>query len=439
MRNAARARRAAAALAALMGLLGGLTGCADRSTPPGRFKPDRDPAQVTGTLRFLTPGYPTTPAGKAALQKVIDTFHETYPKVKVETDLASWLHLNEKVTTSVAAGDLPDVMVTGVGWIPPFADKGAFADLASFGLTPKTLAQRVRPGFVPPAVHDGKVYGVPNIGGAKIIAYRKSMFRAAGLDPAKPPTTIAALRAYAKKLTVRKDGRLVRSGFDFWVNPTQHQYTQDYLTFLKATGGSLYTANGSAAFDNSRGVRALEAMDDLMNTDRAQDFATGATDGSPMVLTGRAAMGFMGAYVDCDNKTGVGRKVCDDLGFFNISDAEQAMFMGGQIVSISSRTHLPGAAYQLLKVLTSPEAEQDLAKLNLAIPASRAAQGSAVERSNPASRFAGRNTAYSAYAGGAPNWLQLQDEFAPALDEALLRRRSPKEALTSLAEKAGSM
>lgn len=118
MRSAARTRRGAAALAALFGLLGGLTGCADRTAPPGRFTTDADPSEVTGTLHFMTPGYPTSPEGKAALNKVIDTFHETYPKVKVETDLASWAHLNEKVATSIASGDMPDVMVTGVGWIP---------------------------------------------------------------------------------------------------------------------------------------------------------------------------------------------------------------------------------------------------------------------------------------------------------------------------------
>ncbi|WP_406333816.1 ABC transporter substrate-binding protein [Streptomyces sp. NBC_00203] len=439
MRSAARTRRGAAALAALFGLLGGLTGCADRTAPPGRFTTDADPSEVTGTLHFMTPGYPTSPEGKAALNKVIDTFHQTYPKVRVETDLASWAHLNEKVATSIASGDMPDVMVTGVGWIPPFADKGAFADLSSFGLTPKTLAEQVRPGFVRPAVYDGKVYGVMNIGGAKVIAYRKSMFEQAGLDPDKPPTSFAELRSYAKKLTVRKNGRLVRSGFDFWVNPTTHQYTQDYLTFLKASGGSVYDKDGKAAFDDAKGVRALRAMDGLMNTDGSQDYGTGQADGSPMVLSGRAAMGFMGAYVDCGAKTGVGRKVCDDLGFFHITDAEPSMFLGGQIVSLSSRTHLPGAAYQLLKVLTSPEAEQDLAKLNLAIPAAKAAAGSAVETSNPASVFAAKSTADAAYAGGAPNWLDLQDSFAPTLDEALLRRRSVRDALRSLAVKAGAM
>ncbi|MEV7422417.1 sugar ABC transporter substrate-binding protein [Streptomyces sp. NPDC091212] len=433
------ARRGAAGILALCGLLAGLTACADRTASASHFTTDENPAEVSGTLRFMTPGYPTTPDGKAALKKVIDTFHRTYPKVRVETDLASWAHLNEKVTTSIAAGDLPDVMVTGVGWIPPFASKGAFADLGSFGLTPKTLAEQVRPGFVEPAVYDGKVYGVPSIGGAKVIAYRKSMFAAAGLDPDRPPSDIAELRAYAKKLTVRENGRLERSGFDFWVNPTQHQYTQNFATFLKAAGGSFYDSRGKADFNSPAGVRALEAMDGLMNTDRAQDFATASSDGSPMVLSGRAAMGFMGAYVDCDDKTGVGKKVCDDLGFFDITDKEQAMFMGGQIASISSRTELPGAAYQLLKVITSPEAEQDLAKLNLAIPAARAAEGSAVESSNPASEFAGKNTAYSAYSGGADNWLQLQDEFAPALDEALLRRRTPQQALDTLARKAGSM
>src|SRR3954451_22668236 len=47
---------------------------------------DADPATVTGTLRVLVPSYPASNEGKAALGKVVDKLHATYPKVKVEPD-----------------------------------------------------------------------------------------------------------------------------------------------------------------------------------------------------------------------------------------------------------------------------------------------------------------------------------------------------------------
>ncbi len=49
--------------------------------------------------------------------------------MKVEPDFATYNNLNEKISTSIAAGIPYDVMVTGVGWVQPFASKRIFADL----------------------------------------------------------------------------------------------------------------------------------------------------------------------------------------------------------------------------------------------------------------------------------------------------------------------
>ena len=112
----------------------------------------KDTKTVTGTLRVLTPSYPANNIGKAAFQKVVDKFHETYPKMKVEPDYATYVNLNEKISTSIAGGDGYDVIASGVGWIAPFADKGVYADLSEFGVTPKTISKKMVPALVPPSI-----------------------------------------------------------------------------------------------------------------------------------------------------------------------------------------------------------------------------------------------------------------------------------------------
>ena len=44
------------------------------------------------------------------------------------------------------------------------------------------------------------------------------MFEEAGLDPDKPPTTIAELDEYAEKLTQSNDGKIDRLGFIPWID-----------------------------------------------------------------------------------------------------------------------------------------------------------------------------------------------------------------------------
>ena len=53
------------------------------------------------------------------------------------------------MSTSIAAGIPYDVMVTGVGWIQPFASKRIFADLAQFGLTPEVIREKSLAALMP--------------------------------------------------------------------------------------------------------------------------------------------------------------------------------------------------------------------------------------------------------------------------------------------------
>ena len=73
------------------------------------------PAEATGTLRVLTPSYPSTPQGQAAFKKVVDDFHKTYPRMTVQPDFTTYKNLNEKIATSIASGSGYDVVVMGVG------------------------------------------------------------------------------------------------------------------------------------------------------------------------------------------------------------------------------------------------------------------------------------------------------------------------------------
>jgi multiple sugar transport system substrate-binding protein len=230
------------------------------------------------------------------------------------------------------------------------------------------------------------------------------------------------------KLTRRdSSGALVQSGFDFWAPPGG--YRQDFVTFLGSTGTPLYTDAGQPNFNNAAGVDALSSMVSMIREDRVTDFGAASSNAQPLVLTGGAAMGFIGAYVDCAALT---QAVCDDLGFFNIRQKQAAMFTGGQLASIGATSKLGQAAYAFIQLLTSVDAESDIAKLNLAVPAVSAAANSAVVTSNPASQFSATHLGEAVYEGGNAGWLQARDAFGPAMDKAILGQSTPRSALQEL-------
>ena len=51
------------------------------------------------------------------------------------------------------------------------------------------------------ATFEDKLYGVPLYADVSALFYNKDLFTRAGLDPDKPPTSLAELRTYADKIT----------------------------------------------------------------------------------------------------------------------------------------------------------------------------------------------------------------------------------------------
>lgn len=429
-------RRASLKITALLaGALLGVTACSASGSGTGSSAKSTTsgPSSVSGTLRLLVPSYPASTAGKADLQKVVDTFHKDYPNVTVEPDFATFSTLNQKIATSIAGGTPYDVLVTGVGWIPPFASQGAYVDLAKYGVTTDTLGKTTVPALISAGVYNGKVYGVPLIAGPKPLALRKSMFVAAGLDPTKPPTTLAEIEADAKKLTkTDSSGKVTQAGFDFWAGTGG--YRQDFVALLGALGQPLYK-DGKPAFNGSEGKQALQWISDMINKDKVIAYAQQSASKAPMVTTGEAAMGFTGGYVDCSD-AGVKQAVCDDLVYFNLKDSQEAMFSGGQLASISAKSKLPDAAWSFIQDMQSAQSEADIATLNFAVPASSAAGSAQVVTSNPASTFSYAHLSASVFEGGATNWLDLRGKFDTELDQAILGQKSVDAVLSDLAQQS---
>jgi multiple sugar transport system substrate-binding protein len=387
-----------------------------------------DPATATGTLRVMIPTYPLSNEGKAEFDKVVEDFKKTYPKMTIEPDFVTYDNMNEKISTSIASGSGYDVLVTGIGWIQPFAAKKVFKDLAEVGVTKEDVSTNTVEAMIPAVTHDEKVYGYPLIADARAVAFRKSAFIEAGLDPEKPPTTMAELKSAAEKLTQRDaSGAITRPGFDFWA--ASGAYRQSFTTLLASTGTPLFK-DGKPNFDNEEGVETLEWMKSMINN--VQPFGQQNAAKKPLVYTNEAPIGMVGGAVDCSDK-GIGQANCDDLSFFLLDNGTKAEFVGGDIASIGAKTKNAEAAWTFIESLTKPEAGNMQAKLNSKIPANKATAETGQAQSNPLSKFVAANLSHAAYEGGAANWLEVRKSFNSGLDEVLLGKRPAKEVLSSLA------
>lgn len=156
-------------------------------------------------------------AEEDAMRAVIDTFNASQDRIVV--DYLPTSQLDRKAILAIAGGDPPDM----IGLFPPFLtsfiEAEALMPLDEFmrrdSGTPEAWLARYYPVYAKLCQHKGRTYGAISTAAMIVLHWNKTLFREAGLDPDRPPQTLAELDDYARRLTRRdpKTGALRQMGF----------------------------------------------------------------------------------------------------------------------------------------------------------------------------------------------------------------------------------
>jgi N,N'-diacetylchitobiose transport system substrate-binding protein len=180
----------------------------------------------------------------------IGEFNKAHPDVKVTFERQQWTGIAEKLTTSLASSDSPDVIELGNTQAQAFEAAGALKDLTAdkAALGGDDLLQSL----VEAGTYDGKFYGVPYYAGARVILYRKDLFAKSGLSV---PTTIDEMMAAATKL---KADNASTANFSGMYLPGKNWFAA--LPFIWVNGGDIAVQDGSAwkgALASDKSVQGL--------------------------------------------------------------------------------------------------------------------------------------------------------------------------------------
>ncbi|MFF9590802.1 ABC transporter substrate-binding protein [Streptomyces sp. NPDC014646] len=372
-----------------------------------------------GEIRLLTPIFEGADGKKLLEKEILGSFRKKYPDVKVNVDYTTYQQLNEKITTGLAGGLLPDVLMMGVGWIPPFAAKKAIAELPEELATAHDYEKRV----LEPSRYDGRLYALPVVLDTRIVVYRKDHFAAAGIR--KTPANWAELRAVAKQLT--KGGRI---GFD----PFSIELRQCWETFLFANGGQLFSEDGrKVLFTDARGVEALQFFKDLVQ-DGSADYARKTELGAPTnVQTGGASMMMTTSGLWKQVKDQSPDLIEDDrLGAFVLANRRPAMLQGGTLVTQSASSKHPAAARALVEHLATPESILGAARQRGSVPGLKDLDDSGYVKENEFVDLSLRSMGDACSEGGTPAWMEIREKIKPTLEPAIVGSQSAKDAVAEL-------
>lgn len=249
---------AAGAITLVGGLL--LAGC---GTPGGSAD---EPVQLT---YWGTYGNGGNSAQTDMLQdELIPAFEKANPDIDVEYVDMPYDGLKQKLTTSAAGGELPDLIRSDIGWVAQFADLGVFKQLDGEMPGFDELAADVYPGTLETTSWAGHYYGVPLNTNTRVLITDQKALDAAGF--AEPPATFADLRALADDLEGTGVSAFADGGLSAW----------NVMPWIWSAGGDIASEDLSTStgyLDSAESVAGIQLLVDLYQSDAIPNLITGNT------------------------------------------------------------------------------------------------------------------------------------------------------------------
>jgi multiple sugar transport system substrate-binding protein len=268
-----------------------------------------DGKTIIRVAHFYDPaGNVSLQANYAWLEGVKAAFEQKYPDITVEWEILQWDQIDLKMMSDYRANiTAHDVTFTGVQFFPLHAEVGDLEDLGPFvrrDWSASRTAEYSWASTYQQGIINGKQIGIPLGSHSRVLAYNKAAFRAAGLDPDKPPASLDELVSYAQKLTIDKDGDGVTDqyGLGLWLGPDRGTIESAYAPLVWGFGGDLINpVTKEAVFAGDAGLKAAEYIWDLVNTYKVIPQSALVDPGNRTLddsfLSGRVAMSLgWGAY-----------------------------------------------------------------------------------------------------------------------------------------------
>jgi multiple sugar transport system substrate-binding protein len=250
-------------------------------------------ATVTISVASLIPG--STPAAVKEFQNQVAQFEKANPSIKVKPVEYQWT--GPTFAAKLAARTLPTVFEVPFTDARTLGQRGQLADLTReikalpyfSKLNPSVLAEATTP--------SGKIVALPKGAYAQALHYNRKLFAEAGLDPNKPPTTWAQVRAYAKQIAER-------TGKAGYVQMGKADNTAGWIltTVTYALGGRMESgtgANARATLNNPQTATALNLLKTMRWTDNSMgsNFDYGWSDINQAFAAGNVGMYISGSDV----------------------------------------------------------------------------------------------------------------------------------------------
>jgi multiple sugar transport system substrate-binding protein len=391
---------------------------------------ERSAATTTITFWHAYAENPSAPEMQRLTKIVIPRFEKLNPTIKVEQVPFSYGNLQQKLTTSVAGGTLPDVIRADLAWVPQYAKLRAFAPLDRVMPDFQRYARAMYPGSLATNYYKGHYYGLPLDTNTRVLMYNKDALSSAGIS--SPPTTFADLRADAPKLKAKGIYLFADGGTGGW----------NVLPWIWSGGGSLTNKTFTKAtgyLNNSKSVAAVQLLVDLYRDGAIPSLivgdtgATGTEDGLATAKYATILDGpwmfpiFAKAYPAFKLQTALVPK----------GPGGSISVVGGEDIVMSQASKHRTAALQFIRFMASPWAQEQMAHAGQ-MP-TRIDVGKQLTKINGYFGIFAKQLQTARPRTPSPNWPQIDSVLGNAVASAIKGSQSTKSALDDAARQIDAL
>lgn len=386
-----------------------------------------------------------------SLNELIKKFEEEHPGIRVDAQyVPSGDPLIQKLVTAIQSNTAPDISWIHSDFLDKLVDADAIYKMDHFikgtdGLTDDEMKD-IFPALLESASWRDTLYSMPMEATTLAFLYNKNMFIRAGLDPNHPPQNWDELEAYAKKLTLDKngDGKIDQYGFYVPVFPASGPLSiwmvLQWTPFLWQAGGQEINAQQTQVlFNSNAGVQALQLWKDIYNYEHFSDFTMTHDIG---FASGTIAMIMDGPW-DLPELRKVNKF---EWGVTNLpaGPAGKSTYIDGEHLVIFKQSRHPDSAWTFVKWILKPEVQAMFSEQSGYLPVRKS-----VLKLKEYKDFLNKHPHMKAFVeqlyigrARAPidyHRVEINQSIAEAVEEAILGNEDPKTVLDEAAAKSNRL
>jgi len=373
-------------------------------------------------------------------REIVKRFNDTHPNIHV--NIFSVAGSYEKVKISFAAGNPPDIC--SAIWaedLAGYAMRGALIPLDDYLLKSGRSAEEYMPGIWDMFQYNGHTWALNVTTNSVFIIYNADVFKEAGLNPNRPPETIAELDAYTSKIAqFDTNGNVIKFGYR----------PEGILWWGYVFGGTFYdpktktvTANHPKNVEALRWLASYGKKYDLRKVDSFRSTFTSSLYASTYggfygLFSGKVGMMPTGEW--CEQFINRYSKNFH-YGYFPApvppGGRKNTVTVGGSVFVIPKDSKHHDAAWEFLNWLTQPEQVKEFCVGIENIPPLKVVAQMPEFTNRPIFKFAAELVS-GPNAFGPPQmpvWPEYLDELSRAEDYAIHGKGDPKDLLDGVTVK----